>query len=193
MPAQKFTSHPATQRAVKKHVSSSIRWVQGTPRLYQRTSTRRRTARGWWRSLDEERRVCTVAEDHHVKPHLRTTTQAQAYTRLTRPPSSLCRTPRPRQQLRQQLGRPLRHLPRHRLDPRPHPQPYPRLHTNPTPHPSSHRRLVSFRPLPYHQHRFRRWSARPRPRNLRLQCQQSGITSSQQGVGAASGEEEYHE
>jgi hypothetical protein len=78
------------------------------------------------------------------------------------------RTRRPHQQLRLQLGRVLRHLPRRRLGPRPHPQPQTRLPTHPSRNPPARSCAVPALPVARHQHRLCRRSARPRARDLCL-------------------------
>ena len=78
------------------------------------------------------------------------------------------RARRPRQQLGLQLGRVLRHLPRRRLGPRPHPQPKTRLPAHPSRNPSARSRADFALTLARHQHRLCGRSARPRARDLRL-------------------------
>jgi hypothetical protein len=103
------------------------------------------------------------------------------------------RTRRPSQQLWLQLGRILRHLPLHRMGPRPQPQPQTRLPTHPSRHPSPRNRILPRLSRARNQHRQHRRFARPRPRNVRILGVKSGLTPHVARARESSGQEGDYE
>lgn len=102
------------------------------------------------------------------------------------------RAPRARQQLRQQLGRVVRRLPRRGMDARADAEPAPRLHRDAAADPESRSGSGERAARARHQYRQRRRPPRARARDVRVQQQQGRPASPEPRAGEPPGQAGHH-